>query len=164
MKKSERILIIITICAVVFFLANRARGLKGTGGSLTPIVREEVLEFPGLPEIDDKYIVTFAEERLEFFPIARIMNDPFSEYIPCVEQEKIFKEKPLSFTGVFYDGDRSYAFINDDLVAEGESINSWIVTEISEEGVWLTKDGKKRFLKLHIKVEQNPGSSEKKEE
>ena len=164
MKKSERILIIITICAVVFFLANWARGPKGTGGSMTPIVREEVLEFPGLPEIDDKYIVAFAEERLDFFPIAGKMNDPFTEYVPHVEQKKNINEKPLRFTGVFYDGDRNYAFINDDLVAEGESINSWTVTKISEEGVWLTKDEKKRFLKLHIKVEQDPGPSEKKEE
>jgi len=163
MKKSERNLLVITICAAVLFLISWGHGSKGKGKapSIAGVAGDRTATFPTLPEIEDDYSVAYAESRLDFLPVLPDMKDPFGIYVPDTKELGKVSETVVRLTGVFRDGERSYALVSQEmviegesktkekLVTEGESIGGWTVTRIEGDGIWLTKAGKKRFLKLH---------------
>ena len=80
MKKSERNLLIITVCVVAFFLLNWGLGSRGKGGSPLVIRQQEALVFPEIPDISGRYCVAYATGRLEFEPLPDDMRDPFGRY------------------------------------------------------------------------------------
>ncbi len=163
MKKSERNLLAITICTAVLFLISWGHGSRGKGKapSVPGVVSHQTAPFPTLPEIEDEYSVAYAESRLDFLPVLPDMKDPFGIYVPDTKELQKATGIEVKLTGIFRDGERGYALVSQEmviegesktkerLVAEGESIGGWTVTRIEEEGVWLTKAAKKRFLKLH---------------
>jgi hypothetical protein len=182
MKKSERNLLVITIGAALLLLISWVHGSKGKrmAPAAAGIPDDQTATFPTLPDIDDKYYVLYSEERLDSLPIPPDMKDPFGIYVPDTKESEKAAETEVRLTGIFRSGERSYALLSQEIVVggetktrerlagEGEAIGGWTITQVDEEGVWLSKAGRRRFLKLHKPKQSReqrtdtPGSSDNK--